>query len=79
MGAAGVTLFPDENSTQITGFPGYSRTVRVTSCAVTACAGITDAGMRLVSVTVTYTPLTASGGASTTPKSAVVSLVVARH
>ena len=54
--AAGGALpwFADQSATAIAGFPGYSRTVRVTSCAITPCAGITDPGMRSVTVTVTY-------------------------
>ena len=50
-------------------YAGYSRAVRVTDCAVAACAGIADARMRRVTVTVTYAPLAAAGGAAT-PKSA---------
>lgn len=68
----------DEAAGSITGFPGYARTVRVVSCAASPCAGITDAGMRLVTVTVTYTPLAVAGVAAT-PKSAQVGMIVSRR
>jgi len=55
------TQFPDE--TNVAGYTQYSRTVRVASCA--PCGGITDPTMRLVTVTVTYTPISAQGGATT--------------
>ena len=63
------TQFPDETSAAgVSGYPRYTRIVRVTDCGVApGCAGTTDAAMRLVQVTVTYTPLTAAG-ASPTPK-----------
>jgi prepilin-type N-terminal cleavage/methylation domain-containing protein len=44
----------DQSTTAIPGFSGYSRTVRITNCGVTPCGGITDSGMREVTVTVTY-------------------------
>ena len=76
---AGTVTFPDESTTQINGFNGYSRTVRVTNCGVApGCAGITDPTLRLVTATVTYTPSSGRGG-SPTQKSAVVTLMVARH
>jgi hypothetical protein len=53
----GTTRFPDEIG-EVSGQVGYRRVVRVTECAgATACAGVTGAGMRRVSVSVTYTPL----------------------
>ena len=55
------TQFPDEAN--VAGYTQYSRTVRVASCA--PCGGITDPTMRLVTVTVTYTPISARGGATT--------------
>jgi prepilin-type N-terminal cleavage/methylation domain-containing protein len=58
-GGATTTQFPDEAS--VSGYPAYTRIMRVTSCAATPCAGVTHAGMRLVSVTVTYRGLTAAG------------------
>lgn len=50
------TRFPDE--TAVSGYPHYRRTVRVTSCAATPCAGVTTAGLRRVEVSVDYAPLT---------------------
>jgi len=76
----------NENATAIAGFSGYSRQVRVTDCGVgagcTPLVGggnpIQDPGMRLVTVTVTYTPLTGQG-VSPTPKSVTVNMVVAQR
>lgn len=70
----------DENATAIAGFSGYSRTVRVTDCGVGAgCTGIVDPGMRLVTVTVTYTPLTGRGGGSPTAKTVTVNMVISQR
>lgn len=66
--AAGATTFADEanvvwgnttSTTAITG--GYSRQVRIADCSPTACAGLTSATMRRVTVSVAYRPLTSSG------------------
>ena len=75
----GTVTFSDESAAQITGFPGYSRTVRVTDCnAVGGCTGVTDPKARLVTVTVTYTPM--SGASVTaTQKAAVLSMLVAKR
>lgn len=66
--------FPDEANVD-----GFARQVRVTDCSGGAgCSGIIDANLRLVTVTVTYTPLSGAGvGAATKPMS--VSLLVARR
>jgi type IV pilus assembly protein PilV len=56
------TQFPDEAS--VNGYPAYRRTVRVEGCTVTACAGITHAAVRQVTVTVTYRGLSAAGQAA---------------
>ena len=65
------TQFPDETTTGVgvSGYSQYKRTVRVRDCFVVSCAGVatgTTAShmMRLVGVTVTYTPISASGGSS---------------
>jgi prepilin-type N-terminal cleavage/methylation domain-containing protein len=72
------TTYPDEAS--VTGYPAYSRTVRITDCGVTACASVTNNKMRLVRVTVTYRPISGVGGsASTATKSAVLELIVAKR
>ena len=63
----------------IVGFPGYSRTVRVTDCgAGGGCTGVTDSRVRLVTVAVTYTPATSSNSA-TTPKSVQVQMVISQR
>lgn len=74
-GATCVT-FTDEPA--VPGHPSYSRTARITNCALTPCAGITDANLRLVTVSVSYTPLTGAGVA-TAPKTVKVTLLVAKR
>lgn len=72
------TTFTDESA--VSGYGSYSRKVRVTDCGATACAGVTDANMRLVQVTVTYRPMSGTGGvASSGGKSAVLELIVSRR
>ncbi|MBI4635488.1 MAG: type II secretion system protein [Candidatus Rokubacteria bacterium] len=74
---AAATTFPDEAN--VPGYTGYARNVRVTDCGVGAgCGLVVHSDMRLVTVTVTYRPLTAAGQ-TTTNKSAVVSLLVAKR
>ncbi len=54
----------DESAVAISGFNGYTRQVRVINCGSGAgCMGIVDAGMRFVTVTVSYRPLTVQGNA----------------
>jgi type II secretory pathway pseudopilin PulG len=60
-GAAAVT-FPDEAS--VPGFTQDARRVRTSDCGVTACGAVTHAAMRLVTVTVTYRPISAAGGSN---------------
>jgi prepilin-type N-terminal cleavage/methylation domain-containing protein len=70
------TQFPDEAA--VTGYPAYRRAVRVTDCGATPCiAGMTHAGMRLVTVTVSYRGLTAAG-ASPTDSTVTLNWLVAR-
>jgi prepilin-type N-terminal cleavage/methylation domain-containing protein len=72
------TTYPDETS--VTGYPQYSRNVRVTDCNVTACAGVTNANMRLVRVMVNYTPISGVGAtAAGSTKSAVLEMIVSRR
>ena len=59
---ATTTTFADEAS--VTSFTQYARQVRITDCGVTACGSVTNSAMRLVTVTVTYRPLSAAGGSS---------------
>jgi prepilin-type N-terminal cleavage/methylation domain-containing protein len=69
----------NEGSSAITNFNGYSRNVRVTNCGVgTGCTGIVDAGMRLVTVAVTFQPMTTSSTAAAT-KTVTVSMVVSQR
>ena len=80
--AAGGTLpwFADEGATAIAGFSGYCRQVRVTDCSVGAgCTGVVDSALRLIAVTVTYTPLgiiNTPGGAAPAPKTVTVDLLI---
>ena len=73
---AGTTSFPDEAS--VPGYPQFRRAVRVTGCTTTPCAGVTTAGMRVVDVTVSYTPLTGGGGVSAGPKTARLAWLVSQ-
>jgi len=61
-GGATATTFPDEAT--VPGFAQYARSVRIADCGVTACGGVTHSAMRLVTVTVTYRPISAAGGSS---------------
>ena len=61
-GATAVT-YPDEAA--VTDFSQYARTVRITDCGVTPCGAVTSSAMRLVTVTVTYRPISAAGGSNT--------------
>ena len=60
-GATAVT-YPDEAA--VAGFAQYARIVRITDCGVTPCGTITSPAMRLVTVTVTYRPMSAAGGSN---------------
>jgi type IV pilus assembly protein PilV len=66
---ASCATFADESSTAITGYAGYSRTVRITDCGVGAGCGaapnaVVSSNARLAVVTVTYRPSTGVGAAS---------------
>jgi hypothetical protein len=61
-GGATTPTFPDEAA--VAGFAQYARSVRITDCGVTPCGLVTHAAMRLVTVTVTYRPLSAAGGSN---------------
>jgi type II secretory pathway pseudopilin PulG len=65
----GVTTTQFADETNVSGYTNYSRTVRVRDCFVVSCAGVATGttashGMRLIGVTVTYRPISASGGSS---------------
>jgi len=74
-----LTWESDEAAGTISGFPGYARSVRVTDCGASGCAGITDSGMRLVTVTVTYIPVNAGTSAAAVPKSSQVQMIVSQQ
>ena len=74
---AAASMFPDELR-GVAGYPHYRRSVRISSCAGTPCAGVTTAGLRLVAVTVAYTPLT-SIGVSPQPTTVRLELLVAQQ
>ncbi len=57
---ATASVFPDETR-GVASHPLYRRSVRISSCAITPCAGVTTTGLRRVAVTVAYTPLTSAG------------------
>ncbi len=77
--APGTTCVTFSDEAGVAGYTGYSRTVRVADCGVGAgCGGVTDSGLRLVTITVTYTPLTGFG-VGTAGKSAILSLLIARR
>ncbi|MBI2217383.1 MAG: hypothetical protein HYU51_08805 [Candidatus Rokubacteria bacterium] len=73
------TTWADEEP--VTGSPAYRRNVRVIDCGSgSGCAGVVDGAMRLVRVTVTYTPMSGVGGQGTgTGKSAVLEMIIARR
>ena len=76
--SGGTTTFPDENPVAAP-YTAYSRTVRVTDCgAGSGCAGITDANLLQVTVTVTYRPLPGVGQSPAT-KSATVTMLIAKR
>ena len=76
---AGATVtFADENP--VGSYVGYRRQVRVTDCGVGGgCGGVTSSGMRLVTVTVTYAPLSATGKDAPAPRSVLVTMLVAQR
>lgn len=74
----GTTQFPEEMA-GVSGHPGYRRMVRVTGCEVApGCAGVIADGMRRVTVTVRYTPLTPGGGQSADPRAVQLEWLVSR-
>lgn len=65
----------------VANFPGLARNVRITDCSTGGgCAGVTDSAMRLVTVRVIYTALSATGEIGTTgPRSIQVQMVVSQR
>ena len=78
--SGGTTTFPDESPVAAP-YTQFTRTVRITDCGIGAgCGGLVDAGLRQVTVTVSYRPLTGRGQAAAgSTKSAIVTLVVAKR
>ena len=77
-GSPTATQFADEAS--VSGYTQYARTVRVTDCSTTTCAGVANpAGLRRVTVTVTYTPITVGGGQSPGAKTVTLEWLVAQR
>jgi prepilin-type N-terminal cleavage/methylation domain-containing protein len=74
-----VTWLADESA--VASFSSYARNVRITDCGTPpGCGGVTDAAMRLVTVTVTYTPLNATDSTGTRgPKSVSVQMLVSQR
>jgi type II secretory pathway pseudopilin PulG len=78
---AACTTFPNESS--VAGSPGYSRQVRISTWGTASSPGCPDTiptefQQRLVTVTVSYTPLTAVGVA-TTRKSVSLDMLIAKR
>lgn len=78
--SGGATTFPDEISLAAP-YAGYARTVRIRDCSLAGgCSGVQDAGLRQISVTVAYAPMTGIGqtpaGAT---KSAVLTMLVSKR
>ena len=70
----------DQNATQITNFNGYSRTIRITDCNLGGgCTGITDSGMRQVTVSVTYTPGFSINSTAVTSKTITATMIIAQR
>jgi prepilin-type N-terminal cleavage/methylation domain-containing protein len=77
----GTTTFPDENPVAAP-YTQYTRQVRITDCGPpgAGCGTIIDPGLRQVTVTVSYLPMTGVGVASSgSTKSAIVTMLVARR
>ncbi len=78
--SGGATTFPDE-SPLAAPYAGYTRTVRIRDCSLAGgCSGVQDAGLRQVTVTVAYAPMTGVGQAPAgATKSAVLTMLVSKR
>lgn len=79
---AGTTCSISPDEPNITNYGGYSRTVRIVSCAALpgGCGGVVNANLRRITVTVRYRPLTGSGTSGTgTTKPVVLVMDAARR
>lgn len=80
-GSCGATVvtFPDE--TPVAGFPQYARRVRISECEAAhqaKCGTIANPAMRLVTVTVSYRPISAAGGSNANTSVTIEWLVAQR-
>lgn len=66
----GLITFADEDYGAIAGNPGSRRIVRVKDCAA-GCAGVADANLRQITVSVFFRPVSASGGGNTVGEQSV--------
>lgn len=74
----GTTTFPDESAVA-SPYTQYARRVRIIDCGVGAgCQGVVSANLRLVTVTVSYRPLTGVGQAPATKDMGVTMLIAKR-
>ncbi len=78
--AGTITTFVDESPVAAP-YAGYTRQVRITDCGTGGgCTGVTSSGMRLATVTVTYTPLSPNGQtAGPSSRAVTVSMVIAQR
>lgn len=78
--SGGATTFGDETPVAAP-YTAYTRQVRVIDCGVGAgCMGIVSATLRLVTVTVSYAPLSATGkNAVSGPRTVSVSMAIAQR
>src|SRR5262249_36881835 len=76
----GTTTFPDEAALAAP-YASYSRTVRVTNCGTPpGCALVVDAGLRQITVSVRYRPMTGVGPAAAgTFKTATVTMYASQR
>ncbi len=76
--ACSTTTFPDESSVA-SPYTQYSRQVRIIDCGAGAgCQGVVSSNLRLVTVTVSYRPLTGVGQAPATKAMGVTMLIAKR-
>ena len=80
VGDGAAVTFPDE-SPMASPYANYTRTVRITNCnAAPGCDGALYPGLRRVTVTVSYRPMTGVGtAASTVTKSSVLTMDISQR
>ena len=80
IGDGGAVTFPDETPVAAP-YTGYTRTVRIKDCSVApGCAGVVDAALRQVTITVGYRPMTGVGVAAVgAVKTATISMYVSQR